>query len=211
MAGESIEQEKAATRRRWLTLAELLAVAAVAISALTLWDNHSDRARQREAQTASASKASAEAATMVLRGTPDREGGRIALAALREDQAIQAQTFAFPTALGVDAIDTAGDPRIESGWFADGLKKALKAAERDDTVHGDERVPVLIGTRFLVDGRMIEDRTLYDIGVKLDGQFLGGERVRLRGLSLVSHVKSGDGRRQLDARWAQLHPRTGAK
>ena len=206
MAGDSIEQEKAATRRRWLTLAELLAVAAVAISALTLWDNHSDRTREREQEAATASRASAKAATLVLRGVADRDGDRIALTALRDEQTIQAQTIAFPAALGVDAVDIAGDPRVESGWFAAGLKKALKAAGRDGTAHGDERVPILVNTQFLVDGRMLEDRALYDVGVKLDGQFLGGERVRLRGLSLVSHVKDGDGQRQLDARWARLHP-----
>lgn len=211
MAGDSIEQEKAATRRRWLTLAELLAVAAVAISALTLWDNHSDRAREREQQAATASKASAEAAMLVLRGTADRDGDRIALAPLRDDQAIQAQTITFPAALGVDAVDTAGDPRIEGNWFAGGLKKALRAAGDDESARGDKRVPVLLSTRFLVDGRMLEDRAIYDVGVKLEGQFLGGERVRLRGLSLVSHVRSGDGRRQLDARWARLHPQAAAK
>jgi len=33
--------------------------------------------------------------------------------------------------------------------------------------------------------------------------------VRLRGLSLVSRVKGGDGQQRLDKRWATLHPGTG--
>lgn len=36
MSDEPTAQEKAATRRRWLTLAEILGVAAVVISGLTL-------------------------------------------------------------------------------------------------------------------------------------------------------------------------------
>lgn len=206
MAGESIEREKAATRRRWLTLAECLAVAAVLISALTLWDNHTDRARERAQEAVSTSKARAEASVLILRGTPDRNGDSIALAPLREDQAVQAQTIILPSVLKVEPIDTAGDPRIESDWFASGLKRALKAAGQDDDARGDERLPVLIATRYLVGGQMLEDRALYDIGIKLDGQFLGGDKVRLRGLSLVGPANGKDSQSRLDARWRKLHP-----
>lgn len=211
MAGESIEREKSAKRWRWLSLGEALAIAAVLISALTFWDNHSDRARERDRADAAASKASAQASVMVLRGTPDRSGGRITLTPLHGDQAVQAQTFAMPTALGVNPVDTAGDPRIEAEWFAAGLKKALKAAGHDDPGRGDVRLPVLISTSYLVDGRMLRDSAIYDVGVALEGQFLGGDKVRLRGLSLVSHADAKSARQQLDARWRKLHPPTGTK
>lgn len=210
MPGESIEQEKAAARRRWLTLAELLAVAAVLISALTLWDNHSDRARERVQEEQAASRASAEASTIILRGTPDRNGERIAMAPLRDDQAVQAQTISLPTALAMAPVDTAGDPRIEADWFASGFKKAVKPAGDDDSARGDERLPVLISTRYLIDGNMMEDQAIYDLSLRRDGQFLGGEKIRLRGLSLVSHVKKGNGQAQLDARWRKLHPQFGS-
>ena len=44
--------EAARIRRRWLTLGEILAVAAVAISGLTFWNSYSERRHTEEARVA---------------------------------------------------------------------------------------------------------------------------------------------------------------
>jgi hypothetical protein len=71
---------------------------------------------------------------------------------------------------------------------------------------GDERLPVVVVTRFLVNGEPHEDIALYDIGYTISGRFLSGHSVALRGLSLVSKVKSGDAQAKLDARWREMFP-----
>ncbi|SNT04620.1 hypothetical protein SAMN06295912_13414 [Sphingomonas laterariae] len=205
------QEQQAATRRRWLTLAELLGVAAVAISGLTLWDSHNDRVREREDKAAAAQKASTRSATLALRGTPDREGDVIALAPLGETQAIQGQTIILPTALAIAPVETTGDPRIEADWLADGLKRARRETGAPDRSVGDERLPILIVTRYLADGTLHEDRALYDLGYALDGQFLGSSRLRIRGLSLVARISAANGSAKLDARWRQLHPKAKPK
>lgn len=198
--------EAAAARRRrvrLLTLAELLGVSALVISALTLWNSYSERRHSEEARTAESRAASTRARTLVLRAEAEKDGDRIALHATG-DQVIQGQTIAFPKALGVDPVDST-DPRIEASWFASGLKKARKEAGEPERPRGDARLPVAITTRFTIDGEMAEDVTLYDIGYVTDGGFLGGTSIRLRGLSLIGRSSAKAAPARLDALWKARH------
>jgi hypothetical protein len=120
------------------------------------------------------------------------------------EQSVQSQTIAFPTALGMPPAETTGEPRIEASWFERPLKKARRQAGLPDVSRGDERLPVAITTRFLVDGEVHEDVTLYDIGYTISGHWLFGHSITLRGLSLVSRVKSGSAQAMLDEHWRKL-------
>jgi hypothetical protein len=77
-----------------------------------------------------------------------------------------------------------------------------------DDSRGDERLPVIITTHFLVDGEPHEDVALYDIGYSISGRWLGGHSVTLRGVSLVSRTKGNHAQAALDARWSRLFPKT---
>ncbi|PTQ10160.1 hypothetical protein CLG96_13625 [Sphingomonas oleivorans] len=200
--------EAAAIRRRWLTLGEVLAVAAVAISALTFWNSYSERSNAEAERDASARKADRAAATLLLRGTPARDGESIALAPLRDDQTIQSQTIRFPGALAVDPVETTGNARIEGDWFDSALRKARRAAGRSEDSQGDERLPIAIATRFLGGGALHEDIALYDIGYVVEGSFLGGSEVRLRGLSLIGRADAKSVPARLDALWKARHPKS---
>lgn len=200
---ESRAREAAAIRRRWITLGEVLAVAAVLISALTLWNSWSERSSSEAERAAEAKQSSTRAATLVLRAQGD--GKTLTLAPGSSDQSVQSQTIRFPTALGVDPAETTGEPRIESAWFENALKRAREKAGLPDDSRGDERLPVVIATHFLVDGDLHEDVALYDIGYTVEGRWLGGHSVTLRGLSLVSHVKDG-AQAAVDARWRGMLP-----
>src|SRR5688500_9961952 len=89
----------AAIRRRWLTLGEVLAVAAVLISALTLWNNYQERSSAEAERAAEKQADAARSQILVLKAEASRDGKRLALAALDPAQAIQSQTILFPTAL----------------------------------------------------------------------------------------------------------------
>lgn len=198
--------EAAAIRRRWITLGEVLAVAAVMISALTLWNSWSERSDNEALKTEQAQQASTRAATLALTATASGHR-QLSLKPGAADQLVQSQTIRFPSALGADPAETTGEPRIEAGWFDRALKKARNEAGLPDDSRGDERLPVAITTRFLVNGTPYEDIAIYDIGYTISGRLLAGHSVTLRGLSLVSRAPGGDAQKRLDARWAQILPK----
>lgn len=197
--------EAAAIRRRWITLGEVLTLIAVTISALTLWNSWSERRDSAAMKNAEAQQASAKAQTLVLIAADSGER-KLLLKSASADQSVQSQKVVFPAALGTAPAETTGEPRIEAGWFEDALKKARERARLPDNSRGDERLPVAITTRFLVDGAAHEDIALYDVGYTISGRLLGGHSLKLRGLSLVAPVKRASAQAKLDARWKQLFP-----
>ncbi|MCE7796728.1 hypothetical protein LWE61_09170 [Sphingobium sufflavum] len=202
--------EAAAIRRRWITLGEILAVIAVLISGLTLWNSWSERSATEARTNADARQSSARAASLVLLATSSGDH-ELLLKPVSADQSVQSQTMTFPTALGVAAAETTGEPRIEAAWFEDALKTARNHARLPDDSRGDERLPIAISTRFLVDGEPHEDMAIYDVGYSISGRWLSGHKVALRGLSFVSHVKGSHAQTKLDARWkAVLASKRGA-
>ncbi len=202
---EARAAEAAAIRRRWITLGEALTVIAVVISALTLWNNWSERSDADATKDAEAQRASTLAGTLVLTAASS-SAHELVLKPASAEQSVQSQTIVFPTALGAAPAQTTGEPRIEAAWFDHALKSARNRNGLADDSRGDERLPVAITTRFLADGRTHEDVALYDIGYSISGRLLGGHNLTLRGLSLVSRVKRGKAQEMLDARWTKLHP-----
>jgi hypothetical protein len=197
------EAEAAAIRRRWINLGELLAVIAVIISGLTLWNSWSERHDNEAKSAAESQHATTRAGTLTLIASTG--GHELLLKPASADQSIQGQTLVFPKALGVAPAETTGEPRIEASWFEHALKAARGAAGLPGDSRGDERLPVAITTRFLVDGEAREEVALYDIGYTIsDGGLFGGHTVTLRGLSLVSRVKASGAQAALDARWQRL-------
>jgi hypothetical protein len=200
-------KEAASIRRRWVTLGEVLTVIAVVISALTLWNSLSERTESEASKRAEARQSTTRAGTLVLIAIASG-GHELVLKPASAAQSVQSQTIAFPSVLGVEPAETTGEPRIEAAWFEGALKKARGSAGLPDDSHGNERFPVAITTRFLVDGDPHEDVALYDVGYTISGHWLGGHSIALRGLSLVSRVKSANAQALLDARWSKLIPKS---
>lgn len=199
--------EAAAIRRRWITLGEILAVIAVTISALTLWNSWSERSESKAAKSAEVKQTSAKAARLVL--VAGKSGTReLALRPASAEQSVQSQRILLPSALKVAAVETTGEPRIEVSWFESALIRAREAAHLPDDSRGDERLPVAIVTRFLAGGNPHEDVALYDIGYTVRGRLLSGHSVTLRGVSFVSRVKPGSASSKLEERWKSLHPQS---
>ncbi|MDB5671978.1 MAG: hypothetical protein JWO25_2937 [Alphaproteobacteria bacterium] len=201
MADETPAQaaHAAAVRRRWITLGEILAVVAVLISGLTLWNSY----KERSANEAERSEARQHAAVQSQRVVLKASGGhkRLVLSALDPAQAIQSQTILFPSALGVAAIGDVIEPRIEADWIKEPAKKAREAAGDKPEGEGDLRLPVAITTRFVSGGETFTDAAVYDVGYRRDRGLLGGSDVALLGLGLVERVPAGSAQKRLDALW----------
>ena len=197
---EGSEQRRRRLPIRWITLAELLSIAAVAIAALTFWNSYRERASSEAERSAESAKAAHVAQILVLAATADKDGRTLGLAPRADSQTIQSQSITFPKALGLSPVETTGNARIERGWLDDALVRARHAARAPDKTVGDARLPLYIVTRFLVDGENYTDRAVYELGYATDHSLIGGTSVRLRGLSRSGAAASdAAGQSKIDA------------
>jgi len=214
MANDNTEKEAAeaaATRRRWINLAEIIAVAGLLVSGLALWNSYQERTGEEADKAAARRQVSAQARALVLRGAADREGERLSLTPSDPEQTIQSQTIAFPRALAVAPVETMADPRIDAGWFR---REILRAAANDggesEPREMDRRVPIAITTRFYSGGALVTDTAVYNLVYRVEGGGLfEGRKVRLRGLSRLELQGASDpaaARRRLDALWPPRSP-----
>jgi hypothetical protein len=179
------------SRLRWLTLGEAVAVAAVIISGLGLWTSYEDRRQDRADKAAEATRATPQA-PFHLRAGASRDGSTLALTPVVADHVIQGQTIRFPPSFHLSPVTTTSDARIEAGWFDSTLKADRRTRQLPDETQGDERVPVMIQTDYLAGGATLSARAYYDIGYALEGHFLRGSSVKLRGLSLIGPAAMQD-------------------
>jgi len=195
---------------RWLSLAEIVGVLALAIAGLGYWDSHRERqldqseraqadrdraaaARQHEAEL----KAGALKLTFLMTGAPGASGDQLHLTAAHAEQVIQTQTLWFPSVIRADKVETTGNPRIEAAWIADGVRRlGGKAASG--------RIPVAMLTTFIEDGRTRSDQALYLMGYRLHPRLLGGPRLELEGLSLARRDVQGDPQTAADQQWVRM-------
>jgi hypothetical protein len=198
---------------RWLSLAELVGIAALVIAGLGYWDSHRARtqadrekaaeARERQAQAQKEAQAGALRRAFLMTGTPQAGGEQLRLSAVHSEQVIQTQEVRFPAEVRVDPVQTTGNPRLEASWFEAGLAKALHA--RDDT-RKTGRLPVAIATTYIEDGQTKTDRSVYQLGYSLHPRVLRADKVEMEGLSLVRRGTSDDLQGLVDGLWAHQAP-----
>lgn len=185
------DDTKRRSRLRWVTLGEAVAVAAVIISGLGLWNNYQDRREARAEKAAEASRATAPTPFHLRAGT-SADGSTLALSPVGTDHVIQGQTLRFPPSFKLSPVSTTSDTRIEASWFASALKDDRHSRQLPEETQGDERVPVMIETEYLAGDTALKARAFYDIGYALEGHFLRGASVKLRGLSLIGKAPASD-------------------
>jgi hypothetical protein len=188
----SDRQETRAERRsrlRWVTLGEAVAIAAVVISGIGLYTSYEDRKQDRADKAAEATRPTSPA-PFYLKASANGDGSALSLVPVVADHVIQGQAIRFPPAFKLTSVTTTSDARIEAGWFGDALKADRHTRKLAEETQGDERVPVMIETDYLAGGAPLKARAYYDIGYALEGHFLRGSAVKLRGLSLIG--KAGD-------------------
>ena len=189
-----VETPAARTRRRWITLGEIVGICALIVSTLSYWDAHKERVVTRRV-----TPAAARAGPLILTGTVDAAGDRIALKPASADQVIQTQAVRFPTMVRRDPVETTGNARIEAAWFEGGLRAALKDAKLHS---GRHRLLVVIDTTYVGGAVPASDHALYDLGYSLHGRLLRPDAVTIEGISLV-HRATGDLQAEADARFVR--------
>lgn len=170
-------REAAATRRRWITLAEIVAVAGVLIGAAGLWINWSDRRADEARTTAAAQSEARDRARLDVTGEV-RDGRTILLKDERHD--IQSARFVFPAILGVAPQAPAGDPVIDADWLEEALLKATDGGADEKS----GRLPVLATLRYWDGDRARETTAIYDIVWSTHGRALRSRALTLDGLKL---------------------------
>jgi hypothetical protein len=137
---------------RWLTLAEIVGVAALVLAGLGYWDSHRERIQLARERAAEASIRDAEVRartlkpTFLMTGVAEGDGGVVRLRSIHPGQVIQTQTLWFPSELRSGSVETTGNPRIEARWIENGLRKAVGESRQG-------RVPVGVLTVFVEDGQ----------------------------------------------------------
>ena len=184
-------------RLRMLTIAEVVGICALAVAALGYWDSHRDRQAAEKNQEAQAA-AQALKQSFVMKGEVADKGGLLRLVPIHAEQVIQDQTLWFPKDVRGDKVETTGDPRVEAGWIADGVRKAAEKAKAESG-----RVPVTVTTDFIQDGQTRTDQSVYVVAYTLHHRLLQGDLVKLEGLSLARRNISGDPQAAADRIWGK--------
>ncbi len=191
--------DQAQTRRRWITLAEVVAVAGVVIAALTLysnWQERRDTAADKAIEQASATR---DKTRFVLRGTPAADKRAIMLTR-EEAHPLGDIRVTFPTALGVSPQDSVTQT-IPVDWFDDALRKATDGGADDLT----GRLPVLIRYTYFTDDQPTTRQAIYDLVWQTHGRRFKSRAVELLDLRLR---ESGGNQQRIDALWAKALPKS---
>lgn len=191
--------EQARTRRRWISLAEFVAVAGLVIAAATLYLNWSDRREERAEHTAETASAKKTGGIATLSGEVTDGGDAIALS--DPGHTFSAATVRFPSPLGVPARDAMPGPRISADWFAAPLLKLTDEGTDDRT----GRLPVLISVTCWDGDARRHDTALYDILWRTEGRMLRGRKLVLTGFALNDRAASSAA---LEKAWAREKPRS---
>ena len=192
--GERAERaERSAIRRRWISLAEWVGIAALLVSVAGLWISWSDRRADE------AAKASDSVEKSLVTFTATRGSGGAVLNLSDPDHRIQEIDVAFPPALGVDTQTALSSPQISAQWFDKALLKATDKGKDDRR----GRLPVLITARWWNGDAQKTDRAIYQVQWKTAGRLFRGRTVSLEGASLAER---GGTPARLDALWAKEKP-----
>ena len=186
--------EAARTRRRWVSLAEVVALAGLLIGALSLYTTWSDHRTDERARVQAEASAAQEKGRFDLRGLVAHNGDSVAL--LRDEHhELRDVRVAFPTALAIGAKD-AVDQKIDRDWFAKPLIDATSSKGGDQV----GRLPVLISYTYS-DGDAVRAKTgIYDIVWQSRGRFLRGRALTITGFRSRS---PGGSQAALDALWTK--------
>ena len=160
------------TRRRWITLGEIIGIAALIVSGIGVWiawkSSNEDRPTRVVEQRS--------AVPLALRGTADGDGGTLTIMPADPSHALEGLTVSIK---GAAKIDVGSDGRLS----ASDVQAALKGREKEakDVTHS---VPVRIDARYVEMGKDRRGGGNYVLRYKWQGGGLfGGRSLRLVGLS----------------------------
>ena len=160
------------TRRRWITLGEIIAIAALMVSALGVWIAWKSSTEDKPTRVVE----QRPAVPLALRGSVDSGGSTLTIIPADPSHALEGLTIAVK---GSSTIDVGSDGKLS----ASDLQGALKGREKEakDVTHS---VAVRIDARYVEMGKDRRGGGNYVIRYKWEGGGLfGGRSLRLTGLS----------------------------
>lgn len=171
---ETPEQRR--RRLRWLTLGEIIAVIAVAISALGLWKTWRDEPERPVIVEKQA------AVPLTLRGVARRDGRSLLVEPVEAGHSLDSASLSF----GSTKIELAGNAELDADDFERAIEKS-NAANAERPGGGLHRLPVRIDARYVEAGETRRSTANYALVYRWEeGGLFGGRSLRLVGLSLVS-------------------------
>jgi hypothetical protein len=191
------KREAAATRRRWVTLAEVVAVAGVLIAALSLWQGWSERRADKAEKAAAAQVEAKERGRVDLVATARDDGRELLLNDAKHELSEAAVTW--PSALATAVERPPGDPVVAVAPIEQALLKATDGGADDRS----GRVPALVTVTFLDGDVRRTASAIYDVVWRTQGRVLRGRTLRFEGMRLRER---GGSRAKLDAIWAREKP-----
>ena len=171
--------EAAAIRRRWVSLAEVVSVAGVAIAALGLWLTWSDRRSEQTEKQAQSITQNRVAARYAIKASAVRNGDLV----LDKDERhpLGDLTVTFPAALGVGE-QISPTQTISRSWYERALLKATDGGADSET----GKLPVLLTVQYWNDDKLHTASGLYDIVWQTKGRPLLGRELKIEALRLRS-------------------------
>jgi hypothetical protein len=171
---ETPEQRR--RRLRWLTLGEIIAVVAVAISAIGLWKSWDER---REASVLVEKQA---AVPLTLRGIAEKDGRFLSIEPVEAGHSLDDATVSFEKT----KVELAGDAQLNAGDF-ERIVERSHAAKKEKSGDGLHRLPLKIDARYVEAGQTRRSVANYALIYRwVDGGLFSGRSLRLVGLSLIS-------------------------
>lgn len=171
---ETPEQRR--RRLRWLTLGEIIAVIAVAISALGLWKTWHDAPGKPvvvEKQTS---------VPLTLRGVARKDGRSLLVEPVEAGHSLDSASLAF----GSTKLELAGNAQLDAGDFERAIEKS-DAAKDERPGDGLHRLALRVDARYVEAGQARHSVASYALVYRWEeGGLFGGRSLRLVGLSLVS-------------------------
>jgi len=190
--------EARAIRKRWVTLAEIVAVAGLLISATGLWLTWSERRNDDQEKRVEKVTEARTRSLVRLTAVPEHGGESLVLKDAEHD--VQSVDIRFPKELGVAAQTSILTPHIEAAWIKDALVEATKTGPDKR----DGRLPVLVSASYWDGDQQRTDTAIYDVVWQIEGKLLGGHTLKLKGMLLRERTASAA---RLDRVWATERPK----
>lgn len=167
-----MSESESERRRRWINLGELIALAALVVSALGVWISWKSSSEDKETRVVE----QRSAVPLALRGTASSDGRTLTIMPADPSHALESLKL---TIAGAAPIEVGGDGRLA----ASDVQGALKGREKEakDVTHS---VPVRIDARYVEAGMERRGGGTYVLRYKWEGGGLfGGRSLRLVSLS----------------------------
>lgn len=166
------ESPEAQARRRWITLGELIALAALIVSALGVWIAWKSSDQDKTTRIVEQH----HPVPLSLRATVDQDGRTLTLVPADPSHALESATL---TLKGASPIEVGSDGRLS----ADDVEAALKDRDKQDKDVAYS-VSVRIAASYVENGADRRGGGAYTLRYKWEGGGLfGGRSIRLLGLS----------------------------